>query len=472
MGRQLMAKPDQSSRVIPFLRIGNSWMVGKHVNRIVPVYVLQNLLAPSFKRHDRLGVLKDLAFSSGLAGPKLGSTVKVSSAHLAALEQTTYGVISPDRRIFRDSATGGASREGSVFPLTGAMTASAASDDGLGKRLREALDKAGPTFDERVRRLLLPAEPTDAMTAFVRTIMGGMGEESDPRLAVDGPALGQLDAAIVEFVLALTPASTYGDRVALIRDLAIGAYFATIFRLVAGPVIESGAPLPMVFAYGGLPPGPANDPIVRAATQSFQNWIQASWRATASVLAARLVKAMKRGRGSTAELRDTRIRLLLSDVPKKDVDRIIDLLGPTLSRESKDEEFCRSALEALDFPKSEFARRVRSLGANIGLVGPDRGTGNPRVVIDTPLLGVLVRAIVGTGSMEYRAFLREVRNRFGLVFGLSDDPDIVSDLDLMGSDGLDQYEILAANEELLRERMLRAGLARSYSDSHTEVIGR
>ena len=123
------------------------------------------------------------------------------------------------------------------------------------------------------------------------------------------------------------------------------------------------------------------------------------------------------------------------------------------------------------FSKTEFARRVRSLGANIGFVGPDRGFGNPRLFLDTPLLGVLAQGVIGKrSSVDFRRFVTELSQRFGLVLGLGEDDSIADQIDLVGSGGLDPDEILSRNQKNFRERLVRVGLARTYSDSHTEVI--
>jgi len=120
-------------------------------------------------------------------------------------------------------------------------------------------------------------------------------------------------------------------------------------------------------------------------------------------------------------------------------------------------------------PKSEYARRVRSLGQNIGFAGPDRG-GKPRLFLDTPLLGVLVQGIVPGKSMEFEEFVTELANRFGIVVGLGSDDSISDEISEWGLEGAHTYELLSRNQDLLRERLVRAGLARSYSDSHTEVV--
>ena len=91
--------------------------------------------------------------------------------------------------------------------------------------------------------------------------------------------------------------------------------------------------------------------------------------------------------------------------------------------------------------------------------------------MDTPLLGVISKGVVGQDTMEFREFVTQLTTRFGLVVGPGVEEEVVDRIDLAGSDGYNAFEILANNQEIFRERLLRTGLARSYSDSHTEVLG-
>ena len=123
------------------------------------------------------------------------------------------------------------------------------------------------------------------------------------------------------------------------------------------------------------------------------------------------------------------------------------------------------------FSKAEFIRRIRVLGANIGFVGPDRGTGNPRLFFDTPLLAVIVKGVIGKKkSMDFRSFVTELAQKFGLVIGVGADESIADKVGIVGSGGFDPDEMLSRNQENFRERLVRVGLARTYSDSHTEVV--
>ena len=466
-----------TNKTIEFIRIGNPWLVGKNVNRVVPVYALHNILAPDFDRNAALlQSIKDLAFDAGkgLRGG-LRDHINVHEQEYIDLQETVYGLLAPERRIFRDKKMGGAGSIGSLFPLVAGLVAPAGSDDGLGRRMRELLEQYGGDWQSRLVDLMAPAIAKDPATGFSMTLLGGVSGHQNPRMfVVPGESLKGLDKVCAEFVDRLIVSTQDAKRIATIRNLALGVYAVSVIRMVVGPVVETTKKIPLVFAYGGLPPGKQGDPLVRAACKSFQSWIGSSWAATAERLTTEINRASHLPRKSGAEKLRQQINGLLRDRigdRRNDIENILS----TLSRRITDHEFgptwCRETLEskAVEFKKLELARRVRSLGGNIGLTGPDRGIGSPRLVLDTPLLGVLVRGVVGVGTMDFEKFISELTERFGLVLGLGVDDSIADRIEIIGSDGYDAYEILKRNQDLLRERLLRAGMARAYSDSHTEV---
>src|SRR5436190_1958539 len=113
------------NKTIEFLRIGNPWLVGKNVNRIVPIYALHNVLAPDFEREPELQSIKDLALDAerGLVG-KMRERVVVGDGDSLDLESTVYGLLAPERRIFHDKKKGGASRMGALFPMVAGLVSS------------------------------------------------------------------------------------------------------------------------------------------------------------------------------------------------------------------------------------------------------------------------------------------------------------------------------------------------------------
>jgi hypothetical protein len=465
-----------SQKPIEFARIGNPWLVGKNVNRVVPIYVLHNLLAPNFESDKSIQALKHLVFDAGKAlTAGLRERIQTTQEDFTDLQDTAYGLLSPERRVFRDKKNGGAGKHGSLFPIVGGLVANSASDDGLGRRLRELMERRQSDWQDRLCQLLVPSSPTDPATAFAMTLLGGSaGSQAERNAGRVKKKLSGLDLACAEFVDNLILGVADARRIPVIRRLSTGAYLAAMLRMVAGPIADGGAELPLVLVYCGLPPGGAGEPLVRAASKSFGLWVGESWRATAN----RLHEAIAAEPGLPGARRPEKLRQQVHAVlasrfedRQKELDAVMASLDPILQGATLSQDWCMDALESdpVQLTRSELARRIRSLGANIGFAGPDRGL-RPRLTVDTPLLGVLVKGIVGEGAMEIGAFVSNVAKRFGLVLGVGSDDDIVDKMSPVGSEGYDMYELLVLNQEMLRTRLLRAGLARSYSDSHTEVF--
>ncbi len=143
--------------------------------------------------------------------------------------------------------------------------------------------------------------------------------------------------------------------------------------------------------------------------------IENSWSSLAGEVCRRLNRTRIPSSVRPREEWEERIRAA-TGLSAKQADELIDCLRETKRRRGGiDEEWCREVLETVDFDAAEFARRVRSLGANIGFAGPDRGRGLPRFYCETPLLGTLVKGLCKDRSMPFEHFVTELRERFGLV---------------------------------------------------------
>src|SRR4051794_27011449 len=119
-------KSAKSVRSVGLLRLGNPWLVGKNVSRIVPVYSLQNILAPDFQKDVNFQAAKDLTQNvQSVAGGLLGRRITVPQSAYAELEQTAFGILSPERRVFAKFASINGQKmkcahaEGAPFPLLG-----------------------------------------------------------------------------------------------------------------------------------------------------------------------------------------------------------------------------------------------------------------------------------------------------------------------------------------------------------------
>jgi hypothetical protein len=71
--------------------------------------------------------------------------------------------------------------------------------------------------------------------------------------------------------------------------------------------------------------------------------------------------------------------------------------------------------------------------------------------------------------MGFVEFVDRIRMTFGLVFGPGSDYQLPERLGLWEGTGA-AHRHLEVNQDMLRKRLVRAGLAREYSDGHTELI--
>ena len=387
-----MAK--QEAKSIEFLRVGNPWLVGKNVSRIVQVYVIQNLVAPEFKRDTKLQqAIKHLAFDVGLAAENgLRDRIPSDAVGRDSLIQTAFGLLAPERRIFRDRKKGGAGKHGSFFPIVAGLAAPTGRDDGLGRRLRQLMDCVDTGWRDRLHQLLVPTSANDPVTGFATVLLGGTSGELSAYTENHGKKKhSDFDRACAEFVDHLISPQTNAQRISAIRNLAIGSYLVSTIEMVAGICSVKDSAPPCVFVYGGLPPGDSDDPILRATCQSFQSWVSTSWHTTAQNIIERMDAAPTLPKSTVAEKREQQLKQLLGAQLQnrtKDVDDLVKELSHFYKLKTTGADWVRHVMESkkLKFSKTELARRVRSLGTNIGFVGPDRGTGNPRLFLDTPLL--------------------------------------------------------------------------------------
>lgn len=473
--------PDNTSRLIDLLRLGNPWLVGKNVSRVVPIYSMHNVLAPSFVTDQHVQKIKDVTQNGTLAQSTFDNKISFGTTSATDFEETAFGVFSPERRVFQklvNTPSGlerRAHKEGALFPLLGGLAQSTSSDDGLGRRIRELLDCYDSDWPKRLKILFAPTNVNDPVSAFAALLMHSPPGDLKKNQSPAKRKITDFDLSIVEFVDALIVGATHGDRYGTIRNLAYGIYLASIIRMTSGPIRGAAKPA-YVVAYAGLPPGAPTDPIVRFAVHSYRKWIGESWTCTVAAI-AQAIKAprIKKIGKPKSDLRTSiHAALMKSKCAADETGRILDALKPAINDYdgSSVDEWLSDTLDSatVGFPQHELSRRVRALGTSIGAIGPDRGAGSPRLIFDTPLLGVLVNGLVPREGMSIDEFVSCVAARLGIVLGPGKNDELVGAVADVEGRGPDVFELLRRNQDLLRERLIRVGLARTYSDSHTEVF--
>jgi hypothetical protein len=120
------------------------------------------------------------------------------------------------------------------------------------------------------------------------------------------------------------------------------------------------------------------------------------------------------------------------------------------------------------YTESATTKGFRSMGKKIGVIGPDRGFGSPRLLGETPLLVTLVNGLCTSRSLELSEFVDLARTELGFVMGPGTHSNLAKELGLWESAAIGR-RLLRENQNALQRRLIRAGLARQYSDGHTEV---
>ncbi|MGH7705194.1 MAG: hypothetical protein ACRENY_04940 [Candidatus Dormibacteria bacterium] len=122
------------------------------------------------------------------------------------------------------------------------------------------------------------------------------------------------------------------------------------------------------------------------------------------------------------------------------------------------------------YPLAHLSRGIRSTGNKIGFVGPVRGIGHPRFVLETPLLATLAQALVPLDrSLSFDDFVRAMRVDLGLIVGIGPKDQVPVGARVFGSDQVARQRLGLLGEQL-RLRLIQAGLAREFSDAHTRVF--
>lgn len=482
---------------VEILRIGNPWMIGPNAGRIAPLYVLHNVITGRYKGHlsPRVPRLKDLAFHAQTAfsepdhSRSINQAFSVNSTEYDLLERTVFGLAAPERRLFRDRTNNGADNSGRLFPFIFDLAETTGSDDSLGLRLRALIDSVDPEVQQRIFDLINGSESTnDPCTNFIRTIIGSNGATATSSV-VPTPSpndagraslpRAEFDSHCVKFIANLLESGSYGERMSSIRRLAWGCYFIAIMQLVTGPSVRlagHAGELPLVMAFGDLPPGSISDASAELASKSFVAWANASYRATAGMMARQFEKVTVVGHQTSPRLQQL-LDALAQDssgeprTPHNPVGGRLEKLS-NIPGAMTTTDWCHAIMEHDDlaFGAAEWRRRLRVLCNKIGFAAPERGA-TTKLVFDTPLLEVIVSGIAGSTTMTFQEFVDALAFRFGLVVGPGSDGVLADRLKRSVGDPGDTNHTLRLNEDQLRRRLLRVGLARAHSDAHTTVAG-
>ena len=368
------------------------------------------------------------------------------------------------------------------MPLDWRLASPDASDDGIGRSLWDSLAISSRAAAAIGLAQLLDTElENDAPTVFARALLQDVPAElPDQRDAAVERGLPTLGRVLFGLIGPLLTDADGPQRLEVIRELATLLHFAAVLGLILEGVARDsqaavGDALSLV-VYTGVPPGGADDSLVRAAQRSLRVTIERTHAGLRNLLAERLRSHMDDGIPHDVRLRSALLAALReggSPNPKRAMAQLTAIVPVNPADEADAEGWAKSAMEVA-YSVDDLQRAIRAFGNKVGFTAPNRGFGQPRFVAETPLLATITRTLIPVGSsLPFDQFVREARERIGLVFGISGLETTLDALppsaDVFGSPRR-AWEHLSALQERLRQRLIRAGIAREFSDGHTQVF--
>lgn len=481
--------------VRPLLLPEQPFALGKNATRPAPAHVanrfVERWLGESGRGRELIRLLKgtgELPTALEYLDRANEATGELSwatdSQQLPELREDLNTVFNPDGRAWEAI--------GSLVPVHAAFTTRDASDNGLGTAVAELTrEHLTESYRDELRSLVVPADATTPLDAAALILSRGAVEPTAPSLGTqsdawfadsDAAAATMLAENLASFCRALTDLRTPAARTTQIQHLSRGLYFIATLSAFLGPVARehNGSPTGIdeicpALVLGQVPPGPSSGPLLAASARSLRRIVERTQSALAVRLAAVLPTLVPSGTAAADKVKVAlttqaqRGRLGKDDADEL-ADRIIaDSRIAAASTGKPDEIRWCSEIVEVGYPAEILVSGLRTMGRKIGFVGPDRSAAVPRFLAETPLLGTLVAGLCPEGGTDFVTFVDLLRTRLGLVFGEGTEALLADRLNLWESPGVGR-QLLAQNQEMLRQRLVRAGLAREYSDGHTEVF--
>jgi hypothetical protein len=214
-----------------------------------------------------------------------------------------------------------------------------------------------------------------------------------------------------------------------------------------------------ILVYTGAPPGPPRDVCVRLAHQSLTDAVQRAYVSIENAFCQIF------GGGNWGGDRDwVEAQITERGVSGPDAVKLLRAIEDQMASKNPSEVFRR--LVTLD----DLRGAVRSLAVKVGLAGPQRGTGEVRLLLETSFLESLVY-FLGTDGMPFEDFVDTCYEQLGLIVGKARnlDPVVRDRLARLAGRSIDISEVLESVHSMLRRRMVATGLAQEYSDGFTVV---
>lgn len=477
------------SEVRALLEAITPFTLSKSPEKPAPAHVINGYVAAGLGVSSRDGAIRQL-ITPGASLPKGFSFLDTANWNKDDIRTNEFRkslsiIFNPDGRVWASF--------GSPVPIHAHLVTSDPSDERLGPLTWALVSRYAPSdYPQRLRELLLPEQASDPVTSCAQIVTANASFDERRTISIADtcwfgtsgtPAGHALAETLSAFVVRLTLPISNAQRLIHVRQLARGVYFASLLALLLGPSaanrqgsITSIDEIGTLIAWADTPPGPPDHPMVQASERSFQIAVERNLASLRESLARVLATQPLSSKLPPNQRRGAALRSLLLATKSLSPDEVTKLIS-TLCQDA------RVPIDGDDPSEMEWISRVmdsayrpdfvtkgfRSMGVKAGFIGPDRGAGAPRFLCETPLLGTIVAGLCPPNGIDFEGFVDLARTRLGIIYGPGTQSDIVEKLGVWESVGIGR-KLLVQNQEALRHRMIRAGLAREYSDGHTEVV--
>lgn len=381
--------------------------------------------------------------------------------------------------------------DGKVFPTQGSpalfypgISESVASDEGYADAIIEAL---GPDRVQEIRSMLVEAltpifhggqpenGPAAARVHHLVLEVAKRASVSEPKPAGAVPSgLGDFDEYGAMLVRVLEKASEGGEgwRLLRLKDFATLLFAMIPLGILAGSREarrERGKV--SVFAVPGVPPsgGVHQSDLLDAAQKSFSSAVVESHRRIADALAS-IVGVETENRDGGMDVNS--LLHVYADgsghAPNEKQREVLIAFAQEVTGKKNRTELLNQLMTV-----EYLGRTVKLIGSKVGLAGPTRGGGRPRIYLETGLLNALVTGLVRPDEEEitFAEFIYRLWAATGIVCGY----DSRMNLDFSAVLGTGDPDIapglLQSSSKALQDRMISAGLARRFSDGTVVVFG-
>ena len=485
----------------------NPWFLGKNSKgSSVPLYSLLQFLSPYFKDswdEDRYTsiyniISSDKAKKSKSEESEMESIEYYPNHPLSEIDTSKRKVIvTAFKAIFNgENRVYPTMNFSSIFPHLGTLVRDNPSGKGMGKKilslLIQFLDSSDPEIKKSVHSsleyLFAPKKDriNDPITNFSSIVSGRQhGDINQDILREESEQieLSKIDKNLCQLIIKLIKKSTLKERTSIIKDLSYGIHLSICLHLLHYPLKNNvDTFVHGVLAYGGIPPGKLSNNYLEPAIYSLSYSIESGFKKSKEYFKTELENYSKENNFDTADALTVARSYFeyqnISDDEKWSAveSKITQRIFPS---EKVDYNLLVEIIfDELGYSPSTIKANFIAWGKDIGFCGPQKassksgdGGQKPRLILDMPILNVLVNGLLDA-PCGFDDFVALLADQLGIIVGppRTDEQKAQLQKSLPNTFNTEDLEnLLIQNKEELKQRLLRCGLARTFSDSETVI---